>query len=185
MNSRRNDTGKGPRRSRRARRTLRRLVIAALAALGIAGVAAFYFGDREGGASPQQIAQATGTLTAGRTFYDFGQVSMKDGKVSTRFGLRNEGDAPALVVQVFTSCMCTEASLLIGSERLGPFGMQGHSASPRLDRVIAPGEEAIVEAVFDPNAHGPAGVGRNDRAVSLLLGGRRVLQLQFTAYVTP
>jgi hypothetical protein len=63
--------------------------------------------------------------------------------------------------------------------------MQGHGYIPRLDRVIQPGEAAVVEAVFDPNAHGPAGVGRNDRAVSVQMGGRRVLQLQFTAYVTP
>ena len=81
--------------------------------------------------------------------------------------------------------MCTEASLLVGGERLGPFGMQGHGYSPRVNRLIQPGEEAVVEAVFDPQAHGPAGIGRNDRVVSILMNGRRTLDLQFTAYVTP
>ncbi len=185
MTSKHSDSGKGPRRSGRARRRLRTLILAGIAALGLAGVAALTLGNREGGASAEQIAAATGTLSAPSLFHDFGQVSMKNGKVSHRFPVRNDSDAPALVEQLFTSCMCTEASLLVGNERIGPFGMQGHGFTQRISRVIPPGQEAVVEAVFDPNAHGPAGVGRNDRAVTLLMGGRRMLQLEFTAYVTP
>jgi hypothetical protein len=185
MSSKHTETGKGPRRSGRARRKLHLLYLAAIAALGIALVAVLMLGNREGGASTDQIAGATGTLSAPRTFFDFGEISMKGGKVSYRFPLRNDSGAPALVEQIYTSCMCTEASLLVGSERVGPFGMQGHGYTPRINRVIPPGQDTVVEAVFDPNAHGPAGVGRNDRAVSVLMGGRQVLQLQFTAYVTP
>jgi Protein of unknown function (DUF1573) len=185
MTSKRNDTSKGGRRSGRSRRKLNALYLVAIAGLGIALVAVLTLGNREGGASADQIAGATGTLSAPRTFYDFGTVSMHDGKVTYRYPLRNDSGAPALVEQIFTSCMCTEASLLVGAERLGPFGMQGHGYTPRINRVIPAGQEAVVEAVFDPNAHGPAGVGRNDRAVSILMGGRQMLQLQFTAYVTP
>ena len=184
MTSKRN----AARHSHRSGRTRRRLqfLLVTLVALGIGALGAFTFGTgRGGGASAEQVAQATGTLSAPAVFHDFGQVSMRAGKVSHRFAVRNESGAPALVQQVYTSCMCTEASLLVGPERLGPFGMQGHGYTPRIDRVIAPGEEAVVEAVFDPNAHGPAGIGRNDRAVMLVLGGQRALQLEFTAYVTP
>jgi hypothetical protein len=169
----------------RPRRWLRVSFIVGIAAVGAALVAVILLSNRQGGASEEQIAGATGTLTAPRSFYDFGRISMKDGKVSYRFPVRNDSDSPALVEQISTTCMCTEASLLIGGERLGPFGMQGHGSTPRIDRIVAPGQEAVVEAVFDPKAHGPAGVGRNDRAVTLQLGGRRALQLQFTAYVTP
>lgn len=81
--------------------------------------------------------------------------------------------------------MCTEATLVQGGEQWGPFGMPGHGATAEINRLVSPGEEVTVLAIFDPNAHGPAGIGRADRAVSVLMGGRRVLQLQFSAYVTP
>lgn len=185
MTAKRTGNGKRAHHSGRSRRRLHSLYLVAIVALGIALVAVLTLGNREGGATNEQIAGATGVLSAPRAFYDFGNVSMKNGKVRYSYPVRNESGAPALVEQIFTSCMCTEASLLIGGERLGPFGMQGHGYTPRLNRVIPAGQEAVVEAVFDPNAHGPAGVGRNDRAVSILMGGRQLLQLQFTAYVTP
>jgi len=81
--------------------------------------------------------------------------------------------------------MCTEATLVQGGEQWGPFGMAGHGATAEINRLVSPGEEVTVQAIFDPNAHGPAGIGRADRAISVLMGGRQVLQLQFTAYVTP
>lgn len=185
MSKQRNDSRKPRRRNARARRRLRALYIAAVAALGIALVAVLALGQRENGATAEEIAGATGTLQAARDFHDFGRISMRNGKVSVRYPVRNDSGAPALVQQLYTSCMCTEASLVLDGERFGPFGMRGHGFIPQIDQVIPPGSEAVVEAVFDPNAHGPAGVGRNDRAVSVLMGGRRVLQLQFTAYVTP
>jgi len=185
MKSKHNDTGKRPRHSGRSRRRRQLLYLAVIVALGGAGVAVLTVGNRESGASAEQIATATGALSAPAVFHDFGEVSMQNGKVSHRFAVRNDSEAPALVEQLYTSCMCTEASLLVGNERIGPFGMQGHGFTPRFSRLIQPGQEAVVEAVFDPNAHGPAGVGRNDRAVTLLMGGQRMLQLQFTAFVTP
>jgi Protein of unknown function (DUF1573) len=185
MANKHNDTAKGRRRPRRAVRRLRNAAIAALAVAGIALVGVFAFGNRQGGASAKQMAGATGTLSAAETFHDFGRISMGNGTVSHRFAVRNDSGAPALVEQLYTSCMCTEGSLLVGTERLGPFGMQGHGYIPRINRLIQPGEAALVEAVFDPNAHGPAGIGRNDRVVTVLMGGRRMLELQFTAYVTP
>lgn len=81
--------------------------------------------------------------------------------------------------------MCTEATLVEGGERFGPFGMIGHGSIPEINRVIEPGREVTVEAVFDPNAHGPAGIGRADRVVSVLVGSGTIVKLKFTAYVTP
>ncbi|MBI4081000.1 MAG: DUF1573 domain-containing protein [Candidatus Lambdaproteobacteria bacterium] len=185
MTHKNNEPGKGRRRSGRSRRRLHALYLAVIGVLAIAGVAVFAFGDRGTGASAQQVAAATGTLATTETFFDFGRISMKNGKVRHRYALRNDSGVPALVKQLYTSCMCTETSLLVGGESLGPYGMQGMGYTPRIDRVIPAGTELAVEAVFDPNAHGPAGVGRNDRAVSVVMGDKRVIELQFTAYVTP
>ena len=185
MSSKHKEHRKARRRPGRNRRRLRATLVAMAAVVAVAAVGAFTFGNRNSGASADVIAEATGTLRAPQVFHDFGRISMGNGLVRHRFPVRNGGDTPAVVRKVYTSCMCTEASLLVDGQRYGPFGMQGHGYIPQIDRVIAPGESAVVEAVFDPNAHGPAGIGRNDRGVSVLLGGRRMLQLQFTAYVTP
>jgi Protein of unknown function (DUF1573) len=187
MSNKKPDGKTAKRRSGRSWRTLNRLFVAGFAALAIAAVAFLAMGNRQsGGASPEQVASATGTLSAAQTFHDFGQVSMRDGKISYRYTVRNDSDAPALVEQIYTSCMCTEASLLLGSERVGPFGMPGMGPPiPTINRVIPPGQQAVIVAEFDPNAHGPAGIGRNDRVVSVVMGERRVLQLGFTAFVTP
>ena len=81
--------------------------------------------------------------------------------------------------------MCTEATLKIGSRAAGPFGMPGHGFAQRISETIRPNEEAAVEVVFDPAAHGPAGVGRIERAVYLENSASEALQLKFSATVTP
>jgi len=127
-----------------------------------------------------------GSLVAAEDSFDFGTVSMAAGKVSHVFKLKNESGAPVTITKLYTSCMCTIASLNHGGKKLGPFGMPGHGlgAIPVISETINPGEEAEVEAVFDPAAHGPAGVGPIDRVVFVEQGDKS-LQLQFKAVVTP
>ena len=184
MSIKQNQSKKAGRR-KWTRRLVRKIAYLVVTGAVVAGAVAYFGMDWNKPLPAAQVAAATGTLSADQTFHDFGNVSMRNGKVTQRYRVRNDSDAPALVEQLFTSCMCTETSLLVDNERIGPFGMRGHGFTPRISRVIEPGQNAIVEAVFDPNAHGPAGVGRNDRAVTVLMGGQRALQLQFTAYVTP
>ncbi len=129
--------------------------------------------------------QATGQLSAGETFYDFGTVSMAKGLVAHKFTLTNSGSIPATVTKIFTSCMCTKAKLTVADKTWGPIGMPGHTAIPDLAIQIEPGQEAVVEAIFDPAAHGPAGVGNIERQVTLELNGQSPLQLSFKAVVTP
>ena len=81
--------------------------------------------------------------------------------------------------------MCTEATLVESGERFGPFGMRGHGTIPEINRMVEPGRGVTVEAIFDPNAHGPAGVGRISRAVSVMVGSSTLVELKFDAYVTP
>lgn len=100
--------------------------------------------------------------------FDFGTVPMNNGKVSHAFKLKNDGQEPLLINKVYTSCMCTQAKVISASGQSGPFGMPGHGgAISKANVAINPGEEFTVEAVFDPAAHGPAGVGLAQRSIFL------------------
>ena len=129
--------------------------------------------------------QATGQLTVGESFYDFGSVSMAKGLVTRKFTLTNSGSVPATITKMFTSCACTKAKLTVAGQSWGPIGMPGHTAIPNLAVQVDPGQIAEVEAVFDPAAHGPAGVGLIERQITIEQNGQSPLQLSFKAVVTP
>lgn len=130
--------------------------------------------------------QGNGTLTVEEANkYDFGTISMAAGNVAHQFKLKNIGSEPVTVSKIYTSCMCTTATLAIGNKKLGPFGMPGHGAVPKVNQALAPGEDAIVEVVFDPAAHGPAGVGRIERTITIENNTGRPIELRFAALVTP
>ncbi len=127
-----------------------------------------------------------GELTVdGDRFYDFGSISMAKGEVKTVFTLKNKSANSVVIKKVYTSCMCTTAWLNVPGKRWGPFGMAGHGFIPSIDQVINPSEEGTVEVVFDPAAHGPAGVGRIDRVVRLENSAGNPIELSFRATVTP
>lgn len=117
--------------------------------------------------------------------FDFGRISMAQGIVNHRFNIKNTSGVPITIGKMYTSCMCTTASLIIKSTRFGPVGMPGHGAVPSLNQTINPNEEAVVEVVFDPAAHGPAGVGRIQRTVTLENTSGTPVELVFSAIVTP
>ena len=118
---------------------------------------------------------SAGTLKTKEANFDFGQISMAAGKVKHAFKIENTGGGPVTVEKMYTSCMCTEALLVTDgpstgsgqAKQFGPYGMPGHGFAPKINATINPGEEATVEVVFDPAAHGPAGVGPIERAVYL------------------
>ena len=68
-------------------------------------------------------AQAVDLFELDHELYDFGSMTMSGGKVSHMFRAKNKTDADALIDKVTTSCMCTEAYIVRGNERIGPFGM--------------------------------------------------------------
>src|SRR3989338_1824784 len=127
------------------------------------------------------------TLTAPETFYDFGTISMKNGNVSKIFKVTNSTGADIKVPSLTTSCMCTNAYILSadGSKR-GPFGMPGHGgAVPKANAMIRSGESMDIEVVYDPNAHGPAGVGLIERSVFLEDEDNKIIQFKLRVNVTP
>ncbi len=127
-----------------------------------------------------------GELVAENGSFDFGEVRMAKGVVNTTFAVQNSGSKPVRITKVYTSCMCTQASLALpGGKLLGPFGMPGHGLIPALNATLESGEEATVEVTFDPAAHGPAGIGNISRIVYLENDGGAPLTLNFTAKVVP
>ena len=159
------------------------IVIGFIALLFFAGSAT----SKKTSSTTQNGAAVSSAFTASETFFDFGTISMKNGKVSRMFSVANGGAAPQTIKRISTSCMCTEA-FLVGQDnsKRGPFGMPGHGgAATRISETIKPGESRVVKVVFDPNAHGPAGVGLMERVVMISDENGGTLQLQIKAMVTP
>lgn len=126
-------------------------------------------------------------LVATENVYDFGSISMKNGNVRKDFEVKNPTDKDILVPRVITSCMCTEA-YIVGADGTikGPYGMPGHGGNvPPANETIKAGETKIIRVIYNPNAHGPAGVGTIDRFVILTDQNGDDLQLEVKAVVTP
>ncbi|MCR4306492.1 MAG: DUF1573 domain-containing protein [Candidatus Yonathbacteria bacterium] len=132
-----------------------------------------------------EVTPSAGTLVATESFYDLGTISMSAGKVSRVFKITNSGGSPVQIKKIYTSCMCTTATLITREGSAGPFGMPGHAAIPTISEPIAPNEEASVEIVFDPAAHGPAATGKVRRIIYLETDAQKEpIELSFEATVT-
>ena len=152
----------------------------------------FWKGNKSSGTGNEVLATIQGdttqaTITEPIPAYDFGLVSMAKGNVEHDFAITNTTDSDITINQAETSCMCTEALLkLPDGKEMGPYGMSGHgsSFSRSVGAVIKPGEVINVRVIFDPAAHGPAGIGKIERVVTLS-SGRGPITMQFRAEVTP
>ncbi len=98
--------------------------------------------------------------------FDFKDVKYSEGNVKHEFKIKNNGTKDLTVANMATSCMCTKVYLQVGDNKSPEFGMKGHSSSSAWKGVLKAGEEGQIIAVFDPTAHGPAGVGPISRIVS-------------------
>ncbi|HEY4515352.1 MAG TPA: DUF1573 domain-containing protein [Candidatus Paceibacterota bacterium] len=168
--------------------------------IGIAILGAFFWGynknakivsynDEIGGshlAKGLGVEASSGTLTASETLYDFGTISMKNGDVTNEFTVTNPTEQNIKIDTILTSCMCTRAYLVFPDGKTkGPFGMPGMGYVPPANETIEGGGTRVIRVVYDPNAHGPAGVGRIDRLVTLTDSSGNELKLEIKALVTP
>jgi len=155
--------------------------------LGILALGGLIWIARPDGQSNNLVsATSNGTLTVEEaTNYDFGTISMAKGIVSHTFKIKNTSEEAVTINKIYTSCMCTTATFSVSGKQFGPYGMLGHGATPKIGGVVNPNGEAVVEIVFDPSAHGPAGVGLIARVVTLENNAREPVELQFSAMVTP
>lgn len=150
------------------------------------GAALFFSSSSPANTQPASEAVKSSVLKATEQSFDFGAISMAKGKVNKAFTVKNPTASPITVSKVYTSCMCTQAVIISSGDRKGPFGMPGHGGSiPTISLTIAPNSEAVVEAIFDPAAHGPAGVGPISREVYVETNDGGKLTLGFKANVTP
>ncbi|MGC8775979.1 MAG: DUF1573 domain-containing protein [Minisyncoccia bacterium] len=119
--------------------------------------------------------------------FNFGRIPIFGGKVEHIFKIKNESLNPITIGKIYTSCMCTEASLVKDGKEFGPYGMPGHGFIPTINEKLEPGKEAEIKVVFDPAAHGPAGIGQINRRVFIQdESGNNILNLlDISAYVTP
>lgn len=134
---------------------------------------------------PGEITGGVSTLVSSETVYDFGDISMSDGIVTKIFKVTNPTDKDVNIKSIFTSCMCTTAYIESEGGEKGPFGMEGMGYLPPADEVIKAGESRNVRVVYDPNAHGPAGVGYIDRFIYLTDVSSGTLELEIKATVRP
>lgn len=130
-------------------------------------------------------ASSTSRLAAMRTKFDFGSISMAGGKVTHRYPIRNTGTQPIVVRKIYTSCMCTTAALVKDGKTSDAYGMPGHTPIPTIDIPINSKDQASIEVIFDPAAHGPAGIGPIQRVVTIENNAGEPLELEFAANVTP
>ncbi|MBI2592716.1 MAG: DUF1573 domain-containing protein [Candidatus Colwellbacteria bacterium] len=159
------------------------LVIAGLSVWSLQGK--IQSSSTSGASSSFNLAQ----IEIKETGYDFGSVSMRKGLVDYNYAVKNISSETLRVGEATTSCMCTTAFLsLEGGREVGPFGMPGHGDSglwKTANLKIEPNQVLNVRAVFDPAAHGPAGVGFIEREIYLDFGGSEPVVLSFKVNVTP
>ena len=134
--------------------------------------------------APDPTASASGAVRLDPARFDFGAISMRNGPVRQELTLRNAATSAVNLTRLTTSCMCTKAELTLDGQTFGPFGMPGHGAVPALRQTLAAGASATLAVTFDPAAHGPAGVGRISRTVTLETDTGAVTA-SFTAQVLP
>lgn len=161
------------------------IILAAIILVTLVGIIAL---GRNSSGDTKTPAQSTSLLNALEKDFDFGMISMKNGEVSKIFELKNEGADPITISKVYTSCMCTVAKITDAKGATsGPYGMPGHGGGISKANVeVESGETVKVEAIFNPAAHGPSGVGLASRAIFLETNSSQTpkVELNFTATVT-
>ena len=166
--------------------------ISTIAVVLIVFVGLFIWGYAGKGGTTGSVQGADGTTNAAsilialETLYDFGTISMKNGNVTKEFVVTNPTDTDISVSTLVTSCMCTSAFIVSPQGSIkGPFRMPGMGYVPPANELIKAGDSRTVRVVYDPNAHGPAGVGEINRLVILTDSSGGTLQLEIKALVTP
>jgi hypothetical protein len=129
------------------------------------------------------------TVKLDKTNFDFGTITQKDGLVNAVFDVTNMGDQDIFLTELYTSCGCTKAQLLYSDgtkSRL--YSMKGMSNAQdfTIGKNLKPGETVKIKTIFDPNAHGPQGIGYIKRNIMLgtNLKDNPLIQVSFEATVT-
>lgn len=159
-------------------------IFTALAALGLLLVLA---GCESDNVTADAEVPVNAPLAMQNPFIDYGTIAQDQGEISMEFKIKNNGNEPVIVKRMYTSCMCTTATLTSEGKTSFTVGMGGGhgGGTDMIYKRIRPGETATVTATFDPNAHGPQGVGVNRRSITLETNSSLTptLELGFTTTV--
>lgn len=117
--------------------------------------------------SAVEVTQSGEITTQESLEFDWENINIKGGLVRHDFEMENSGDQDLVLKGASTSCMCTEAELLLPNGSSSPvFGM--HNNPTDWSHSIKPGEVFTVRTTFDPMAHGPLATGLVKRSVMLV-----------------
>lgn len=129
------------------------------------GLASFIDESQQGEYREKLIDQAPAErpiISVIPTSEDLGDVSQKEGVITTLFEIRNEGQADLVIDRLETSCGCTSASIVYQDQEGPKFTMPGHGQENPTDWQIklSVGEKAQLKVYYDPATHpdfrGPA-----------------------------
>jgi hypothetical protein len=123
---------------------------------------------------------SSGIVTIDRNDIAIGVVEMSEGKMNTSYKFRNVGGEPVVLLEGASSCMCTEGVVKSSDGTMSPrIKMPGHGPVARIFQVLDPGEEAELIVTFDPNAHGPQGVGPFMREITITTNSTETPKVTF------
>ncbi len=128
------------------------------------------------GSSAKVAVNNQAKVSVENSSYDWGEIGINDGDAEAVFEIKNEGSEALKLYNVTTSCACTSAQLSLNDKVSPLFGM--HSKSGYVMEVPA-GEAATLKVVYDPNFHGPNGVGAISRQVSVATNDPDKAELTF------
>lgn len=155
---------------------MNKYIIGAVVLVVVLIFGARYFNNSEETVSA--VTSVSSALTIVEEPYNFGDIDIFGGKVSTTYTLKNEGAEDVTITKAVTSCMCTEGEIAGLT-----FGMHGSEVE---SVTIPAGGEEKVKAIYDPLAHGPNGTGPVTRVLMLETNSNETpkIELRFSANVT-
>jgi cytochrome c-type biogenesis protein CcmH/NrfF len=99
---------------------------------------------------------------------NLGKIPITGGLVNARFTVRNAGQSDLTITGLQTSCGCTTVVLKTTGGTSPIFGANSATNPTGWSAVLAPGEEALLIATFDPMAHGGSATGKFRRGISVI-----------------
>lgn len=109
------------------------------------------------------------------SFFDFGQVSKKQGSVKKTIAVYNKGTKDLIITDIKVSCSCTTVSLTVDKNKSPYFGMAG--AGPGWQMVIEPDKTGELEVIFDA-ANSAVKIGKAARELSIISNDPLYSQVQ-------
>ena len=141
-----------------------KLVFTILAATVILAFGLIFLATKLTGAATSVSPSPNAKAVVAQTNYDWGQIGIRNGKVSADFEIKNEGTDTLKLFGGKTSCACTNAQMFTDAGLSAVYTMHANS---KIVTEVAPGKTAKLTVVFDPLFHGPNSIGDINRTVTV------------------